>query len=188
MPNPNDVLEAIRQGDAQQLESLLASDAALASARDENGVSALMQAAYQRQFEMVEMLRSKKESLDIFEAAALGDEARLSALLASDASLAHAWSADGFTPLHFTAFFRQPACAKLLLAGGSDVGAVARNAMAVTPLHSAAASREIAIARLLLEAGAGVDAWKSTGIFLQTAEILDASKLIRYVYTTGYGL
>jgi ankyrin repeat protein len=163
MPNPKDVLEAIRQGDTPQLESLLASDAELASARDENGVSALMQAAYQRRPAMVQLLRSKKDSLDVFEAASLGDEARLSALLAADPSLAHAWSADGFTALHFTAFFRQPACATVLLAGGADAGAVARNPMAVTPLHSAAASHVIDIVRLLLESGAPVDARQQGG-------------------------
>jgi ankyrin repeat protein len=156
-------MEAIRQGDARQLESLLASDAALASARDENGVSALMQAAYQRRFEMVEMLRTKKASLDVFEAAALGDADRVKILLTEDPSLAHAWSADGFTALHFTAFFRQPACAKVLVHSGADVGAVARNPMAVTPLHSAAASCEIEIARLLLENGAEVDARQQGG-------------------------
>ncbi len=163
MPSPKDVLEAIRHGDARQLESLLASDAALASARDENGVSALMQAAYQRRSEMVEMLRSRKASLDIFEAAALGDEAQLSALLSTDPSLAHTWSADGFTALHFTAFFQQPACAKLLVAKGADVTAVARNPMAVTPLHSAAAAHATEIARLLLEKGAPVDARQQGG-------------------------
>ena len=163
MPNPKDVLEAIRQGDTPQLESLLASDGGLASARDENGVSALMQAAYQRRPEMVQLLRSKKDSLDVFEAASLGDEARLSALLAADPSLAHAWSVDGFTALHFTAFFRQPACARVLLAGGADAAAVARNPMAVTPLHSAAASRASDIASLLLENGAAVDARQQGG-------------------------
>ena len=163
MPNPKDVLDAVRQGDTEQLERLLASDPALASARDENGVSVLMQAAYHRRAEMVQILRSKKELLDAFEAAALGDEARLDALLSSDPSLAHAWSADGFTALHFTGFFRQPACARLLIAHGADVRAVARNPMAVTPLHSAAASQEIEVARLLLEKGAEVDARQEGG-------------------------
>jgi ankyrin repeat protein len=135
----------------------------LASARDENGVSLLMQAAYQRRHEIVEMLRSRKKALDVFEAAALGDESGLGELLAKGPSSVHAWSPDGFTALHFAAFFRQPACAKLLVANSADVGAVARNPMAVTPLHSAAASREIQIVRLLLEKGAEVDARQHGG-------------------------
>ncbi len=163
MATTKDMLGAIRDKDAQRFEDLLASQPELASARDEKGVSVLMQAAYQGRFEMVQMLRSRKESLDVFEAATLGDEARLGAMLAGDPSLANAWSADGFTPLHFTAFFRQPGCAKLLIACGADVRAVARNPMAVMPLHSAAAGRATEISRLLLENGAEVDARQQAG-------------------------
>ena len=45
----------------------------------------------------------------------MGDIERLRTLLDADPSLANAWSDDGFTPLHFAAFFNQPKAAQLLL-------------------------------------------------------------------------
>ena len=96
--------------------------------------------------------------IDVFDAAALGDAARLRVLLAEDASLAAAWSDDGFTALHFAAFLGGPAAVRVLIEAGSDVGAVARNEMLVQPLHSAAANGNVESCRLLLEAGADPNA------------------------------
>jgi uncharacterized protein len=83
---------------------------------------------------------------------------RLAELLAADASLARAWSADGYTALHFSAFFGQPEAARLLLEAGADANVASRNAMAVLPLNSAAAGGHVGIARLLVDHGADVNA------------------------------
>jgi len=102
-------------------------------------------------------------ALDVFEAAALGDADRLTALLAGDHELARARAPDGFSALGLAAFFRQPACARILLDAGAAVDEPAANAMRVTPLHSAVAAGQLEIARWLLERGASVDARQQGG-------------------------
>jgi ankyrin repeat protein len=155
---------AVRSGDREALAGLLRADAALAGARDDNGVSLLMQACYHRRPEMVEMLRAAAPPLDIFEAAALAEEESCgAALLAADPGRARAWSGDGFTPLHLAAFFGREPMARLLLAHGADPDAVARNPMAVRPLHSAAACPARGIVAMLLDAGADVNARQHGG-------------------------
>jgi ankyrin repeat protein len=104
--------------------------------------------------------------LDVFEAAALGDTSRLRALLDGDPSLANAWSDDGFTPLHYAAFFGQPEAARLLVERGADLEARSTNeqfALDAAPLHSAAAAGRLEVCRVLLDAGAEVNAVQHGG-------------------------
>jgi len=102
-------------------------------------------------------------ALDEFEAAALGDTNRLRALVTEDDLDVDRKSDDGFTALHFAAFFGTPEAAAVLLGAGADPSSVAANDMRVQPLHSAAASRSTETARLLLEAGAPPDARQNGG-------------------------
>ncbi|MGI9104170.1 MAG: ankyrin repeat domain-containing protein [Terriglobales bacterium] len=157
-----DLIAAIKANDIAQAKQLLTADPAIAGARDENGVSAVMNARYRGQTEVVERLRACGVTLDIFEAATLGDRARLEQLL-SDPAQVHGRSPDGFTPLHLACFFGQEASAQLLLERGADPGSVARNPMQVQPLHSAVAGRQLGIVRLLLERGAAVNARQQMG-------------------------
>ena len=152
------VIEAVKQGDAMRLAELIEDDVGLASARDESGISALLLARYHQRPDMVDLLRAGGADVDVFAAAALGDAQRVTELLDADPALATAWSSDGFTPLHLTAFFcGDPNVARLLLARGADPDAVARNPMAVRPLNSAAAGGARAVAEVLLESGADVE-------------------------------
>ena len=84
-------------------------DAAVASSRDAQGVSALMWAVYTGQTTIRDFLVSGLDNLDIFEAAAVGDCERIQALLREDATLARSVSADGWPPLHLAAAFGSPA-------------------------------------------------------------------------------
>jgi ankyrin repeat protein len=115
--------------------------------------SDIRQALYRRDHGEAARLAGQRE-VDVFEAAALGDADRLRALLADDASLAHAWSDDGFTALHLAAYLGGQAATHVLIEAGADVNAVARNEMEVQPLHSAAASGNAETCELLLLAGA----------------------------------
>jgi len=158
-----DIFELVKAGDTAGLKALLDSEPAAARRRDAQGVSVLLQALYQRQADAVALLRPAAEPLDIFEAAALGDEARLAALLAESPAAAREWSADGFTALHLAAFFAQPAAVEQLCGAGADVDAVARNPMQVRPLNSAAASGCLACVLSLLQYGAQPDGRQAGG-------------------------
>ena len=129
-------------------------------------LSPLMQALYEGKPELARELAAARSDLDVFEAAAIGDVDRLRALLDEDPSLATAWSDDGFTPLHFAAFFGHPAAARLLAERGADLEARSTNeqfALDARPLHSAAAAGEREVCEVLLDAGADVNAVQHGG-------------------------
>lgn len=163
MSSQAEVIAAVQAGDGAKLKSLLDADAALAGARDQNGVSAIMQALYTRHLEMLKPLLEARPELDVFEATAAGQANTLADLLQSDPSLAKSFSSDGFTALHFACFFGQEKAGMLLLEHGADASAVARNPMKVMPLHSAASARNVALARAILEKGAPVNAKQAMG-------------------------
>jgi uncharacterized protein len=146
--------ELLRAGDVEGLRQVLEEEPANCDARDSAGVSLLMQSIYRGQGELAELITSKKQTLDIFEAASLGRLDRLKQCFREDASSVNSHSKDGFTALHFACFFSQPAAARLLIESGAAVDAVAANPTQVMPLHSAASSRNLEAAKLLLEHGA----------------------------------
>ncbi|HZB35930.1 MAG TPA: ankyrin repeat domain-containing protein [Gaiellaceae bacterium] len=129
-------------------------------------LSPLMQALYEGKPELARELAAARSDLDVFEAAAIGDVDRLRALLDDDPSLATAWSGDGFTPLHFAAFFGHPVAARLLAERGADLEARSTNeqfALDARPLHSAAAAGQREVCEVLLDAGADVNAVQHGG-------------------------
>ena len=154
MASQSDVIAAAQSGDVEKLREFLRDDASLAGAKDASGVSALMHALYRRQQATADLLLAAKSDLDIFEGTAAGKADTVSEILERDSNAAKSWSADGFTALHFAAFFNHPEIARALIRNGADVSAVARNSMKVMPLHSAAAAHCGEIVRLLLESGA----------------------------------
>ena len=150
----SDVIAAVQSGEVAAVSRFLNDDPTLASARDADGVSVIMHAFYARQPEIAEVLITAKPGLDIFEATAAGKTDTVLEILKRDSDAARQWSADGFTALHFAAFFNRPAIAHELIRRGADMEAIARNPMKVTPLHSAAAAHSGEIVGLLLERGA----------------------------------
>jgi ankyrin repeat protein len=119
--------------------------------------SRIMQALYEgRRDDAIAM--AADVTLDQFEAAALGDTRQLSAVLGEAGVDVERRSDDGFTALHFAAYFGTSDAAAVLIDAGADPSSVAANDMRVQPLHSAAASRSTSTCRLLLEAGASPDA------------------------------
>jgi ankyrin repeat protein len=155
--------ESIEAGDDERALAMLRDDPSLASARDAHGVSALMRARYRLDQGLVDAVVAAGAALDVFEAAALGDVEQLRRRLDADPALATAFSADGFTALHFPAFFGGVGAASLLLERGADVDAHGRGWMTGTPLNSAAAGRHADVARALLDGGADADARQGSG-------------------------
>src|SRR5919107_1046463 len=149
-----ELFAAIREGDAGRVRELVAGDPALAAARDEAGLSAVLTARYHRQLEALEALLAAAPELDVLDAAATGRVDVLRAHVESGPDALAARTPEGFTPLHLAAFFGGGAAVRLLLAAGMAANADQDNAARVRPLHSAVAAREHDAARALLEAGA----------------------------------
>jgi ankyrin repeat protein len=156
-------MAAVEAGDAARVAALVASDPAVANARDEHGVSALMRARYRADRAVTDALLAADPELDVFEATALGYVDRLRERLEEDPGRVSAYSPDGFTALHFAAFFGKVEAARILLEEGASVDTYTRNEFANQPLHAAAAGRNIDACRVLLAAGADVNATQHGG-------------------------
>ena len=123
----------------------------------------ILQALYEGRRADAEALVSERGSLDLHEAAALGDGGAVRMLLDAGATTGE-WSDDGFTALHYAGFFGSPDAVAALIAGGADVDLASRNDMAVRPINSAAAGpHPVESCRLLLAAGADVDGRQASG-------------------------
>jgi hypothetical protein len=158
------LLNLIRRGQKVELADLIAESPEAARARDAQGVSVLMWSIYTRQPEITEVLRAHCGDLDVFEAAALGDCARLCELLAGDAMQVWAVSADGWAPLHLAAAFAGPEAVRLLLEHGAHAHQVSHNPQRNQALHAAIALGDSGeVIELLLEAGADVNATQAGG-------------------------
>ena len=157
------IFESIKAGDIEAVRAAVKDDPSLAAARDDDGRSAVRAALYIHNQKLADVLLEAKPELDVFDAAAAGDVDRLTELLDGDAELVHAWSEDGFNPLHLAAFFDRGKAVRLLLDRGADVGAVSKNDMQVQPLHSAVAADSRDVAAALLTAGADPNAKQEGG-------------------------
>jgi ankyrin repeat protein len=163
MSTETDLIDAVKAGDGSRVAELIAAEPALSNARDVDGVSALMLSRYRFDRAVTDALLLGEPELDVYEAAALGYVDRLRERLSEEPARATARSSDGFTALHFSAFFGKTETARILLEAGASVDTYAENRIRVQPLHSAAANRHVEVCRLLLAAGADVNARQDGG-------------------------
>ena len=164
MADVEELAEAIRVEDMAAVDRLLAADPGLASSRDRDGLTPVILARYWSKADIVErLLAIRGDDLDVFEATIAGRAHLVRAHLARDPALAAAWTQDGYTALHYAAFFGGAAAAEALIDAGADLEAVSRNKMGVRPLNSAAAGRHGDVSRLLVERGADVNAAQEQG-------------------------
>jgi ankyrin repeat protein len=162
----SDLFRAIDAGDTAAVSAAIARDPELASARDDDGVSATLHALYHGQAAIAEAIADALPALDVFEAAAFGRAERVREHLAADPALALRRSADGFTALHYPAFFGlgdAAGAARSLLESGADVNARSDNPLSVLPLHSAVAGNHDDVVAVLVDAGADVNARQRHG-------------------------
>ena len=153
----------VRRGATTEIAEQVEHDPSIAQSRDAQGVSALLWAVYSGQTVVRDFLLSGLDTLDVHEAAAVGDVGKLRTLLAADPTLARAISSDGWPPLHLAAAFGNAEAVKLLLEHGADVHAVSP-AMRNQAMHAAVALRnDPETVRLLLAHGADVNALQMGG-------------------------
>jgi len=153
-----ELFAAIKAGDEAGVGRALDADRSLLAARAETGESPLLLAAYHRQGRIARLLLDRGAPVDLFEACAIGDRARVEEILRTRPDLLDAHASDGFTPLTLACYFGHEEVVKHLLALGANVDLKATHAMAVAPLHAAVAGRHETITGLLLDAGANPDA------------------------------
>ena len=161
-----EVFSAVAEGNAAALETLVEQDPSVLDARNEQGDSLLLAAAYSGHKTISDALVRRGAAVDLFEGAALGIVDRVASFLSDQPDQVRAYSHDGWTALHLAAFFGRTEVACLLLDRGADVNARSRSerfAKNNTPLHAAAANRQTAVAETLIARGADVNARDGSG-------------------------
>lgn len=162
--DPAGLFDLIRDGDPAAVLAAVEADPALLQARRaEDGVGPVLWALYLGRKELAATLAEAKGDLDLHEAAALGDEAAVRALVTLEPERVGEAAADGWTPLHLACFFGHIGCAELLLDAGADVNGITPNGRFTRPIHSAAAGRHLHVVGLLLDYGADPDAQQLGG-------------------------
>ena len=123
-----------------------------------------MAAAYSGHAHLAELIAERvgAAGLSLFEAASTGQLAAVRARLEAGSEIDD-HSDDGYTALHFAAYFGRLEVARMLLERGADPNCVAQNASRVTPLHSAVAGRHRDLAGLLLALGSSANAVQQGG-------------------------
>jgi uncharacterized protein len=151
------LFEAIRAGDTAQVGQLLDADTALLTARNEQGVSAVLTACYMGRKEIRDLFITKGAQLELHEAAAAGQLARVRELVEENLAAAKSYSPDGFPVVALAAVFGHEDVARYLHQKGADVNAISKNGTGYTALTGAVASNHVAIAKWLIESGADVN-------------------------------
>jgi hypothetical protein len=153
-----EMMAAMKGGDETAVKALLADNPALVNTIAEDGLFAVVTAAYHQQQGIVQALLEAGANLETFEAAVVGDLDKLKENLADYPEELNAYSRDGYTPLQLASFFGHEEMVNYLLSEGGDIHAVSQNAMRIQPIHAAAANGNLVILKVLLEKGADVNA------------------------------
>jgi ankyrin repeat protein len=154
---------AVGSGNRALVTEILGWRPELARARDASSLSVLQCARYMGQDDILRLLVDAGPPLDVFEAATIDDGRRLREAVTGEPALVAAYSRDGFTALHFAAYFGSLVAMRALLDAGARTEAVTQNFLKNMPLHAAAAGGRIEAARMLLQAGADPNARQHGG-------------------------
>ena len=161
-----ELFTAIRGGDTAAVERILDDDRALVDARDDKGLSPILTALYHAKSDIAAAILRRGPKLNVFEAAAAGDAARVREIVGRDPAQANAVAPDGYSPLGLAAFFKRREVARYLLEAGADPRPPSRQG-GFTPLHSAVATDagavDVEIVRRLLAKGADPNARSQSG-------------------------
>ena len=182
MTDEQQMIEAIKAGNADKVRDLIEKDIFLADAKGDDGTSALLTAIYHGEEEIVDILLESGPTLTIHEAAAAGIEDRVRELIKSDRTLLNSYSHDGWTPLHLAVYFNQNQVAERLIEEGANLNAIAQNAQGVSPLHSALANQNVRIAKMLVQRGADPGAASAAGFtpmhYVATYDLVEIGRML----------
>jgi uncharacterized protein len=145
--------EAIRAGDAGKVRALLDVDPEIASARDPNGVSAVLTSIYTGRAEIRDLLLQRGAALEIHDAAAAGKLDQVKGFVEKNPALAKSYSPDGFPVVALACFFGHLDVARYLAAQGADLNAAATNGSGYNCLTASVAAGHTEIVAWLLENG-----------------------------------
>lgn len=119
----------------------------------------ILAAVYRGKSDEIATLLAAQPKLTLFEAAALGDAARVREIARAEAAALAGRSPDGWPALHLAAHFGHGDAVDALLAVGADVRALSDNHEANTALHASLAGRKsVRVVTALLARGADVNA------------------------------
>jgi ankyrin repeat protein len=152
-----ELFEAIRTGDAEKVRSLCAANAALVNARNARGQSAVLMACYTGRKEIRDALVENGATLELHEAAAAGDLARVKETVGANPELAKNYSPDGFPVLALAAAFGHEEVAQYLHSKGAGINAIATNGTGYSALTGAVANGNASLVKWLAQNGADVN-------------------------------
>jgi ankyrin repeat protein len=158
MSTTADVMKAIQIDDIASLKQIVDQNPDLASAKDENGNSPLLIAAYYGRVAIVQAILDRGVRPNIFEACAAGLTSTVELMLKENPKVVSERSHDGWTPLHLAAFFGRLELVRLLLDAGASMLAKSTNNESNLPINAAAAGRRTDVVRLLVARGCPPDA------------------------------
>lgn len=158
MADEDELVAAVKANDAARVHTILARNPYIARTKTENG-TAVLTAKYYGAAEALAALLEKvqEDSLNVYEASALGRAARLKTILGQSRLRVNEPNAEGFTPLGLAAFFGNADAVKVLLDHGATVDLRDKSRFANTALDAAVASDHAEVVRILLAAGANVN-------------------------------
>lgn len=163
MTDPQPFFNSIRAGDLATVKSLLDADPSLVSATNASGVSAVLFAIYSGRLEIRDLLLSRGPVLQLHDAAAVGDLARVRELLANSSAQSNTYSPDGFPVVALAAVFGNLEVVRHLASHGANINSVATNATGYTALTGAVASGHTVIVDWLVRHGANPNYRYATG-------------------------
>lgn len=143
---------AIASGDLESVKTLLAKDASLKNARNDDGISALQWSVYTFQPAVRDTLLAQGATLDPASACCVGDVDAVKSLVTREN--VNVPSADGFPLLGLAAAFGGPECVSALIGLGADLNQKSTSLGGVAPVHASVFGRQTVSLKAILEAGA----------------------------------
>jgi ankyrin repeat protein len=152
-----ELFDAIRAGELSRVKSLLDSEPALASAKNEKGVSAVLFSIYSGRKEIRDLLLAQGAKLELQDAAAAGRLDRVKEIVEENLMRANSFSNDGFPVVALASVFGYFEVARYLAEKGADINAAATNGTGYNALTGAVASGHLELVKWLLESSANAN-------------------------------